>query len=192
MKLKTAPRTAATLALLLAGIGWLAGRTPLAAAEEQESYTFTLGVLGGLGGALDANPDPGLTQRSWELMAGMVTAPRTFVVVRAGRLEIEGNPAFGRFSKADLEYLNVAGEYRFAQPTYDYGMYLGLGSYKLTGDLLAGGRASDSGLGFVVGMTGDFDVTRHLSVVGEISGHYLLLSDNNLFAMANVGLAVHF
>ncbi|MEO8274889.1 MAG: hypothetical protein ABI639_01645 [Thermoanaerobaculia bacterium] len=163
---------------------------PAAAAEQQESYTFTLGLLGGVGGALDADPDPGLGERSWMIEAGMVTAPRTLVVVRAGRLSIDGD--FERFSSADLEYLNVAGEYRFAQPTYDYGMYLGLGYYRLTGDRFGGGDDRESDVGLVLGFTGDFDVTRYLSVVGEVSAHYAFLDDAKVFGMANVGLAVHF
>ena len=136
MKLSTVSLLSATVlaAVVLSGLG-----APLAAAEQQESYTFTLGLLGGLGGALDAEPDPGLGQTSWALAAGMVTAPRTLVVVRAGRLAIEGDPAFERFAKADLEYVNIAGEYRFAQPTYDYGTYIGLGYYQMKGDLLTGG-----------------------------------------------------
>ncbi len=196
MRLKTttshATRTAATTACLLTGIVLLAAGAPLAAAEQTESYTFTLGLLGGVGGALDADPDPGLGERSWELAAGMITAPRTLVVVRAGRLEIEGDPAFERFSRADLEYVNIAGEYRFAQPTYDYGIYLGLGFYQMNGDLLAGGSASDDDFGIVLGLTGDFDITRYLSVIGEISGHYAFLDDASIFATANIGLAVHF
>ena len=184
--------TAAKVAILLSGFALLAGGMPLAAAEQQENYTFSLGLLGGVGGALDADPDPGLGQRSWALAAGMVTASRTLVVVRAGRLEIEGDPAFERFSQADLEYVNIAGEYRFAQPTYDYGMYFGLGYYRMNGDLLVGGNLDESDLGIVLGLTGDFDVTRYLSVIGEISGHYVFLDDANIFGMANVGLAIHF
>jgi hypothetical protein len=188
LKLQTIARTA----LLLAGFVLLAGGAPLAAAEQQETYTFTLGLLGGVGGALDADPDPGLGQESFMVEAGMITASRTLIVVRAGRLAIEGEPDFERFSKADLEYINIAGEYRFAQPTYDYGLYIGLGYYKMNGDLLIGGDASENDLGIVLGMTGDFDVTRHLSVVAEISGHYVFLEDANIFGMANVGLAIHF
>ena len=122
----------------------------------------------------------------------MVTAPRTLVVVRAGRLSIDGDPAFERFASADLEYVNIAGEYRFAQPTYDFGTYLGIGGYRMSGDLFAGGEDSESDLGFVIGLTGDFDMTRNLSVIGEVSGHYAFLDDANIFAMANIGLAVHF
>ena len=113
-------------------------------------------------------------------------------MVRAGRLSIEGEPAFDRYAEANLDYVNIAGEYRFAQPTYDYGTYLGLGYYKLNGDLLAGGDASASDLGIVIGITGDFDITRHLSVIGEVSGHYVFFDDVSIFAMANLGLAVHF
>ncbi len=180
-----------TLMLLLA-ITSLAVAAPLAAAEQQESYTFTLGFLGGVGGALDAEPDPGLSQSSWALAAGMVSAQRTLVMVRAGRLSIEGEPAFDRYLQADLDYVNIAGEYRFAQPTYDYGTYIGLGYYKMKGDLLAGGNASESDLGIVIGITGDFDITRYLSVIGEVSGHYVFFDDVSIFAMANLGLAVHF
>ena len=47
-------------------------------------------------------------------------------------------------------------------------------------------------LGIVIGITGDFDITRHLSVIGEVSGHYVFFDDVSIFAMANLGLAVHF
>ena len=178
--------------MLLSALSLGAVIAPLAAAEQQESYTFTLGLLAGVGGALDAEPDPGLTESSWALTAGMVTAPRTFVVVRAGRLAIEGDPAFESFASADLEYVNIAGEYRFAQPTYDFGTYIGLGYYKMDGELLVGGNASESDLGIVIGLTGDFDITRYLSVIGEVSGHYAFFDDARIFATANLGLAVHF
>jgi hypothetical protein len=182
-------------ALLLSAIvlGAFATAVPLAAAEQQESYTFTLGLLGGLGGSLDADPGPGLGQKSFMLAAGMITAPRTLVIVRAGRLAIDGDPAFERFSSAELDYANISGEYRFAQPTYDYGTYIGVGYYRLNGELLLGGaETSESDLGIALGFTGDFDVTRHLSVVAEISGHYVFFDDASIYAMGNIGLAVHF
>jgi hypothetical protein len=184
-------RTALLLSVFV--LGAFAAAVPLAAAEQQESYTFTLGLLGGLGGSLDADPDPGLGQKSFMLAAGMITAPRTLVVVRAGRLAIDGDPAFERFSSAELDYVNISGEYRFAQPTYDYGTYIGLGYYRMNGELLVGGgETSESDLGIVLGFTGDFDVTRHLSVIAEISGHYVFLDDASIYAMGNIGLAVHF
>ena len=165
---------------------------PLAAASQQESHTFTLGLLGGVGGSFDADPDPGLGETSYMLQVGMVTEPRTLVSIRVGRLTLEGDEGFEKFSAADLEYVNIAGEYRFAQSYYDYGVYLGVGYYELGGDLRSGGRDSEADLGIVLGFTGDFDVTRYISVVGELSAHYAFLDQAAIFGMANIGLAVHF
>lgn len=177
-------------ALALAVCVALAG-APLAA-DQQESYSFTLGLLGGAGGSLDAEPDPGLGQSSYMLMAGMITEPRTMVAVRAGRLKIDGDEGFEQYATAELEYVNIAGEYRFRQSYYDYGVYLGIGYYSLSGDLPFGGTDSESDLGVALGFTGDFDITRYLSVVGEISVHYAFLDSAAIYGMANIGLAVHF
>lgn len=164
-----------------------------AAAQQSESYTFTLGLTGGVGGSLDADdPEPGLGEPALQLVAGMVTAERTIVSVRAGRIDLEGDTGFERFATADLEFVNIAGEYHFPQSFYVYGIYLGIGYYKLSGELRSGGDDHEQDVGLVLGMTGDFDVTRHVSVIGEISGHYAFLDDANLFTMASVGVAVHF
>lgn len=176
----------ALLAAVLAG-GFAA---PLAAADE--SYTFTLALLGGVGGGIDAEPDPGLGESSLLLQAGMFTEARTLVSVRAGRLEIEGDEGFGRFDNAELEFINIAGEYRFAQSFYDYGVYLGVGYYSLEGDLRIGGREKESDLGLALGITGDFDITPHFSIVGEISAHYAFIDEASIYGMGHVGLAVHF
>ena len=165
---------------------------PLAAADQQESYTFTLALLGGVGGGVDAEPDAGLTESSYLLQAGMITEPRTLVSVRAGKLELDGDEGFDDYLAADLEFVNIAGEYRFAQSYYDYGVYLGVGYYSLEGDLRAGGSHRESDLGLALGLTGDFDVTRYLSVVGEVSAHYAFLDSAAIYAMAHIGLAVHF
>lgn len=176
------------VALALAG----ALASPLAATSRHESYTFTLGLLGGVGGAYDADPDPGLGETSFMLVAGMVTEPRTLVSIRAGRLQLEGDEGFGSFSAADLEYMNIAGEYRFAQSYYDYGIYVGLGYYKLAGELRAGGRDSESDIGIALGFTGEFDITRHFSVIAELSGHYAWLDEAAIYGMANIGIGFHF
>ena len=65
-----------TLMLLLV-IASLAVAAPLAAAEQQESYTFTLGLLGGIGRALDAGPVTGLSTRCWASPAGLRSTTRT-------------------------------------------------------------------------------------------------------------------
>lgn len=165
--------------------------SPLAA-EQQESYSFTLGLLGGVGGGLDSEPDAGLGGSSYLLQAGLITEPRTLVSVRAGRLKLDGDEGFEHYREAELEFVNVAGEYRFSQSFYDYGLYLGVGYYHLSGERRVGGTDSESDLGVALGLTGDFDVTRHLSVVGELSAHYAFLDSAAIYAMAHVGLAVHF
>ncbi|MGE0641708.1 MAG: outer membrane beta-barrel protein [Thermoanaerobaculia bacterium] len=184
---------AGSIALAIFGaLGFAGLAAPASAASQQESYTFTLGLLGGVGGSFDADPDPGVTEQSFMIQLGMVTEPRTMVSIRAGKLKLDGDEGLEDLLSADLEYVNVAGEYRFAQSYYDYGVYLGLGYYRLSGPLRTGGDDSDSDIGIVLGFTGDFDITRHLSLVGEISAHYAFLDQASIYGMANVGLAVHF
>ena len=59
---------------------------------------------------------------------------------------------------AELTFLTIAGEYRFRQPSYDFGIYLGLGGYELAGDDFFEGEVDDRGLGLALGFTGDFDL----------------------------------
>lgn len=187
------PRTPSgpILAALLLLVAMLVAGAP--AVAQTESYTFTLGLTGGIGGSLDADdPEPGLGEPALQVVAAMVTGERTLVAVRAGRIDLEGDTGFERFAKADLEYVNVAGEYHFPQSFYVYGVYFGIGYYRLAGDLRTGGSDREQDVGLVLGMTGDFDITRHLSLIGEISGHYAFLDDANLYTMASVGLAAHF
>jgi hypothetical protein len=169
-----------------------AGGSATLSAQVQESYTYTVSVLGGIGGALDADIDPGLGEPSFMVEASIVTEPRTIVGVRAGRLKIDGDEGFEEFADAELEYVNVAGEYRFNQSIYDYGVYLGVGYYKLSGDLRTGEEHHESDLGAVLGFTGDFDVTRHFSIVGDFAVHYVWVDAASIYAMGNIGVAFHF
>lgn len=174
-------------ALLTLGL-WAAG-SPLAA---QDSSTFLVGVLGGLGGAFEGADDDSLDHRALELEFGVLTNDRTWAVARVGRLTFDGDLAVGGLLDAELEFVTVAGEYRFRQPSYDFGMYLGLGGYRLAGrDGLAIDR-DETALGLAFGLTGDFDVTRHLSIVGEFSAHYAFLDRADLYGLGLVGLAAHF
>src|SRR6187549_3636296 len=85
-----------------------AGCSATLSAQLRESYTYTISALGGIGGALDADIDPGLSEPSFMVEASLVTEPRTIVGVRAGRLKIEGDEGFEEFANAELNYLNVA------------------------------------------------------------------------------------
>src|SRR6185295_10168666 len=56
--------------LLILGLLLLPG-----AAGAQELYTYTVGVLGGIGGSFDANPGDSLTNTGYQVNLGVVTQP---------------------------------------------------------------------------------------------------------------------
>lgn len=162
------------------------------AAYAVEPYLVSFGVLGGLGGPLDASsPDPGIDQQSLQVQVGVLTEPRTLVVVRAGRLEMDDDARLGSLLAPTLEYATIAGEYRFFERWYDSGIFLGLGGYRLEGDR-GGVSEEDTAIGVTAGVTGEFELTRFLSVIAELAGHWTDLDDSQLFGAGHVGLAVRF
>lgn len=154
----------------------------------QEGYTFTASLAGGFAGSFDADGARDYDHPAIQAAFGMFTNDRTLTMVRIGRISFDSDQPFAGRLDAEIEYANVAGEYRFKQAAYDFGLYLGLGSYRLSG----AGRDSESALGTVLGFTGDFDLTRRLSVVAEFDVHYVFFDDANLYGAALVGLAAHF
>ncbi|HEV8631484.1 MAG TPA: hypothetical protein VGV61_14300 [Thermoanaerobaculia bacterium] len=177
-------------------IGWLAALAlALAAGPAQavEPHLFSVGILGGIGGPIDADsPDPGLDQRNVELQASLFTEPRTLLVLRVGRLDFESGDRLGDLQAPQLEYATIAGEYRFYRDYYDSGVFIGLGGYRLRGQSTGGGDRDETAPGLTVGVTGEFEVTRWLGVLGEISGHWANLDESQIFATAQAGLVVKF
>jgi len=165
-----------------------------APATAQERYTYTVGVLGGVGGSADSNDGGVFDGSSLQVNLGMVTNVRTHVVVRLGRIDLDGEQGiFEGLDDAQLEYVNIAGEYKFNQGYYDFGMYLGLGSYKLKGKPLPGEKEGETALGGVFGINGDFDITRHFSIIAEGSAHYAFFDDHStIYIGAGAGVAFHF
>lgn len=161
------------------------------AARAQELYTFTAGLLGGIGGSLDADPGDDLGNTAYQLNLTMVTEPRTHVGFRLGRLGLDSEEFFGSLSDAELSYVTLSGEYRFPESVYESGVYLGLGGYRLEGT--RGGRdEEDTALGLTVGVTGEFRITQWLGVLVELSGHYADFEEAQLFAIGHGGIALHF
>jgi len=173
--------------LLILGLLLLPG-----AAGAQELYTYTVGVLGGIGGSFDANPGDSLTNTGYQVNLGVVTQPRTHLVLRAGRLSLDEDEHFGSLSSAELSYATLGGEYRVRQDFYDSGIYVALGGYRLEGTTGSGRDSSDTSWGLAVGVTGELPIKRWLGLQAEISGHYIDFDEANFFAMANIGLVVHF
>jgi len=162
-------------------------------AGAQELYTYTVSAFGGLGGSVDADPGDSLSNGGFQLGASIVTEPYTRVAVRAGRLGLGDGDRFANLFDADLEYVTLAGEYRFKERYYDSWAYLGLGSYRVEGDRLFGaGEGDDSSLGLALGLVGEFTVTRSIDVVVEVSGHYADLDQAQVFGMGHAGLSFHF
>lgn len=176
--------TIAAFALLLA----IPGKV-----EAQVLDNYTLSIFGGLGGAFDADPDPGLSNTTIQLGFSMALDKSSLFVARVGQLDLGDPGGFGGLANADLTYVTVGGEYRLRRPLYDSGVFLGLGGYQLQGTRFATGESEDdTALGVVLGVTADFPITRRFSILSELSGHYADLDEAQFFGMLHVGFAFHF
>jgi len=174
--------------LLLLGLLSLPGM-----AGAQEQYNYSVGLLGGIGGSVDADPGDSLGNTGYQLNLNMVTEPRTLLGLRAGQMALDDDGLFGSLTEAELSYVTVSGEYRFRQSFYDSGFYLGLGGYRLEGTAFSGGDGEQTSVGAVVGATGDFPINNWLGVMVEFSGHYVVdFDDAQFFVMGHGGLAIRF
>jgi hypothetical protein len=169
----------------------LATAGSVAPATAAESYSYTLGILGGVGGSIDADPGVGYDNLALQLNLGFVVSPRTHLVARLGQMDLEDERGFAGLFGADLTYLSVSGEYRYSEPLYESGLFLGLGAYQLNGHVL-GESIDDTALGLHFGVTGDFRLNAGWSVVAELSAHWADLDESQTFALGHVGLAYHF
>ncbi len=182
----------------LAGLTLLATLVTLAlpaAAPAQELYNWTVGVMGGVGGSVDVKPGSrNFDNGSWQVEGLVSTESHALLGLRLGQLSLGGKSTlFGTRTGADLSYVTLAGQYMFQESYYDSGIYLGLGVYRLGGnDAVTGASSSKTVAGGVFGLTGDFRATRRVSVVVELSGHYIDIRNAHIFAMAHGGLALHF
>jgi len=170
----------------------LAGIAAASAARAQDRGIFTVAALVGVDGAFDSEGDRTFDHAASALVLGMRTGDRVWTSLRFGRLALgDEELSVGRLDSR-VDYLVVAGENRFRQEAYDFGVFLGLGNYKLDADLVAGGSESEQALGIALGFTGDFDLTRRISIVAEIDAHYVFFEETNLYGAALAGIAVHF
>lgn len=182
-------RLAAAAVLLAAALALLAP----GAAEAQETYTFTVGVFGGIGGSVDAEPGDEIDNTGFQLDLGMVIQPSNHLVLRLGRLDLDSADRFEDLTAAELTYATIGGEYKFRHSYYDSGIYLALGGYRLEGDAAAAGAdEEETAIGLALGVTGEFPITRWLGFQVELSGHYVDFDRANLFAMGQAGVVVHF
>jgi hypothetical protein len=162
------------------------------AAGAQELYTYTVGVFGALGGSLDAEPGDSLTNTGYQLNLGLVTEPRTLLVLRTGRLTLDEDERFGPLLDARLTYATIGGEYRSPERFFDSGIYIALGGYRLEGTESSGRDSRENSWGLAIGATGELPINRWLGIQAEISGHYVDFDEQQFFVMGNAGVAFHF
>jgi hypothetical protein len=173
--------------LLIFGLLLLPG-----AAGAQELYNFTVGVFGGLGGSIDADPGDSLTNTGYQVNLGLVTESRTHLVLRGGRLALDEDEFFGSLSDAEMTYATIGGEYRTPETFFDSGIYIALGGYRLEGTGFSGEDESETSWGLAIGATGEMPLKQWLGLQLEISGHYIDFEDAQFFAMAHGGVVFHF
>lgn len=175
------------LAVLVPGV---AGLAPAAA---QEQFTFSVSALGGLGGSTDANPGDDLSNTALQLNLALITEPKTHLGLRIGTIDLSGNEQFGSLFDAQLDYVNISGEYRYNHTFYQSGLFIGIGGYRLDGKRVLDSRSeSETSFGLVLGLTGEFELTRRLGFVIELAGHYTDLEDAQIFATGHAGIVFHF
>ena len=162
------------------------------AAGAQELYTFSAGLLGGIGGSLDVDPGDSLANTGYQLNLTWITEPRTHVGFRLGQLALDDDEFFGSLQEAELTYVTIGGEYRYAEGYYDSGLYVALGGYRLEGTNFSGRNQDETALGLSLGATGEFKINRWLGVLIELSGHYVDFDEAQIFAMGHGGLTIHF
>jgi len=179
--------------LLPAACVVLAALFVAAPAAADELYAYSVSAFAGFGGSHDAEPGDGFGNTGFQLGASVRTEARTRLAVRLGRLGLGDGDAFGALTDADLTYATIAGEYRFSDPVYDAWVYIGLGAYDLDGTpRFAGVDTTDTTFGGVLGLVGEFSVTRRVDVVVELSGHWADFDDAHVFGMGHVGVGYHF
>ena len=164
------------------------------APARAQDYTWTLSVLGGLGGPLS---DGGGTDTGYQVGFGLQFEPGANVWAHAGQLDFDTGGNVGDLTAGTIRYVNLGGEYLFNEGYYDSGIFLGLGLYDLAArrilapDVLAP-RSSDSVLGIVLGATGEFKITPSFVVLAEISGHVLDSPDIRVLGTGFAGFGFHF
>jgi hypothetical protein len=176
-------------AALLAAAGAL-----VPTAGTAQDYTWTLSLMGGVGGSLS---EGGSSEAAYQMGFGLQFEPHANVWLKAGELDFETGSGVGQLQRGSITYVNLGGEYQFSESYYESGLYLGLGAYDLEarrvvaeGVLLP--PESDTIIGLVIGATGEFKITPSFVVLAEISGHVLDSSDLRVLGTAHFGFAFHF
>lgn len=164
-------------------------------AEAQASSTtrlntYTLSIMGGLGGSIDED-ESGFDNSAFQLGFSSINERSVKLGARVG--SIGSIDRLGNLFDADLTYATIAGEYLFGEAGYQSGMFLGLGVYRLEGSrLFTGEEISTTTVGLTGGVTGEFDISRRVGILAELSFHGLTQGEAEFFVNGLVGVAIYF
>lgn len=157
-----------------------------------QQYTYSVGILGGIGGSFDATPGDSYSNPSYQLELSMVTETRTLVGLRIGRIDLNKDQFFGSLHDAGLTFATIGGEYRFQESYYESGLFLGLGAYRLNGTNAQGRSDDQTSVGINAGVTGEIPINRRVGILLELSGHYVNLREAKIYGIAHGGFTFHF
>jgi hypothetical protein len=133
-----------------------------------------------------------------EISYGLLIDQSTVVKIKLGRMDAKtafvSRDASGKQvvdivdPKGQVEYADVAVEYRFSEPFGTTGLFAGTGLYRQSA-----GNRQESDYGFVGGVNGLFPVTRSLGIIAEASYHWAhFYSPKPRYGAVGVGLRFAF
>jgi len=161
---------------------------PAAPARAQETYSYSFGLFGGVGGSVDEDA-AGYGNAGYQVAFGMVIEPEVQLRVRLGGLGFGREDTLGPLADPSLQFLTVTGEYMFDEGFYRSGLYFGLGGYRIEGRPPGGGTDEETTFGVAMGATAEFQLTRHLAIEVELAGHYVASDYAEFFAAAFAGVS---
>ena len=171
----------ARLAVLLTVLLALGALTAPAA----EAETYHLGLLGGVGGAVDGDP---FDHTALEAQFGYRRGLRDLMMLRVGRLDLDASDQLFDVN-GELTWLTLTSEYRLPEDFYISGFFVGLGLYQRRNDF---GLGDDEGVGATFGIDGEFAITEHWGAIVQLTGHWADLNAEQFWTTAMGGITFSF
>ncbi|MEE8277837.1 MAG: hypothetical protein V3R89_03865 [Thermoanaerobaculia bacterium] len=161
-----------------------------AAGAAQELYTFTVSLLGGIGGSLDVD-EGGFGNTSFQLGFSALTDQRIHFAARLGEIDF-GSQKLETLTDVSLTYLTLGGEYHTAESFYESAVFLGIGAYNLEATRIEVGSVDETSFGGFVGVLGDFEISPKWVFRIEGAVHYVDVEKVVLFATVQGGVVYRF
>ena len=155
-----------------------------------QEHILSLGLSGGIAGSLDED-ETGFSNGTVQLRFTVETSSEHGLGIRLGRMDF-GDTDVGRVTDVTIDYLTLAGEYFFQEPSYESGLFLGLGFFDLASTRDDGRSGDESAVGIVVGALGEFKSAKRWFIYGEVAFAYTNLDVAQLFADLQVGVGYRF